>query len=59
MTLYPLPLLVFGAVCAYLIYSCVTYAWAFKRLSLFVLLGVIAVGVLIYLLSPKPRKTAR
>ncbi|MBN1818951.1 MAG: amino acid permease [Sedimentisphaerales bacterium] len=54
-TLFPLPLLIFAAVCLYLIYSCFTYAWSFQRLALFVLAGTVLAGGLIYALGPKPR----
>ncbi len=48
---YPVTTLVFSAVCGFLIYSCITYAWAFKRISLFVLLGVFVAGIVIYWLT--------
>ncbi len=48
---YPVTTLIFSAVCGLLIYSCVTYAWAFKRISLFVLLGVFVAGVVVYWLT--------
>lgn len=48
---YPVTTLIFSAVCGFLIYSCVTYAWAFKRISLFVLLSVFVAGVVVYWLT--------
>lgn len=48
---YPVTTLIFSAVCGFLIYSCVTYAWVFKRISLFVLLGVFVAGVVVYWLT--------
>lgn len=48
---YPVTTLVFSAVCGFLIYNCITYAWAFKRISLFVLLGVFVAGMVIYWLT--------
>ena len=45
---YPVTTLIFCAVCGFLIYSCVTYAWAFKRLSIIVLTGILAVGLFLY-----------
>jgi APA family basic amino acid/polyamine antiporter len=48
---YPVTTLVFSAVCGFLIYSCVTYAWAFKRISLAVLLSVLMAGMFIYWLT--------
>lgn len=48
---YPVTTLIFCAVCAFLIYSCVTYAWAFKRTGLIVLACILAAGVVLYLLT--------
>ena len=48
---YPVTVVIFCAVCAFLIYSCVTYAWAFKRISFLVLLGVLTAGMIIYWLT--------
>ncbi len=45
---YPVTTLIFCAVCGFLIYSCVTYAWAFKRVSIIVLAGILAVGLFLY-----------
>jgi len=45
---YPVTTLIFCAVCGFLIYSCVTYAWAFKRASIIVLAGILAAGLLLY-----------
>jgi APA family basic amino acid/polyamine antiporter len=48
---YPVTTLIFCAVCAFLIYSSVSYAWHEKRGSLILLLVVLSVGVLSYRLS--------
>jgi amino acid transporter len=48
---YPVTTLIFSAVCALLIYSCVSYALATKRLSIVVLMSVLAVGMVIYWLT--------
>ena len=48
---YPVTTLVFCAVCGFLIYSCLTYAWAFKRTSLIVLAGILTAGLILYRLT--------
>jgi len=48
---YPATTLIFSAVCALLIYSCVTYALATRRVSIVVLLGVLVAGMLVYWLT--------
>jgi len=48
---YPLTTLVFCGVFAFLIYSCVTYSLAFKRISLVVLLSVLVAGIVVYWLT--------
>jgi len=48
---YPVTTLVFCAVCAFLIYSSISYAWGQKRGSLILLFAVLSVGVFIYRLS--------
>jgi APA family basic amino acid/polyamine antiporter len=48
---YPVTTLIFCAVCGFLIYSCVTYAWAFKRTGLIVLAGILTAGLILYLLT--------
>ena len=45
---YPVTPLIFSAVCAFLIYSSINYALAFKRISLIVLVAALAIGMLIY-----------
>jgi APA family basic amino acid/polyamine antiporter len=45
---YPITTLIFCAVCGFLIYSCVTYAWAFKRVGLIILIGILAAGLFLY-----------
>ncbi len=45
---FPIPTIIFCAVCMFLIYSTVTYAWAFKRLSLVILAIMIIVGLMVY-----------
>lgn len=48
---YPVTTLIFSAVCALLIYSCVTYALATRRVSIVVLLSVLAAGMVVYWLT--------
>jgi APA family basic amino acid/polyamine antiporter len=48
---YPVTTLIFCAVCGFLIYSCVTYAWAFKRTGLIVLAVILTAGLILYLLT--------
>ena len=48
---YPFTTIIFCAVCAFLIYSTVSYAWSEKTNSLYVLGGVLAAGMLIYWLT--------
>lgn len=48
---YPVTTLVFCAVCGFLIYSCVTYAWSFKRASLIVLAVILTAGMILYRLT--------
>jgi len=48
---YPVTTLIFCGVCGFLIYSCVTYAWSFKRTGLIVLAGILAAGLILYLLT--------
>ncbi len=48
---YPVTPLVFSAVCAFLIHSSITYAWATRRISIIVLLSVLAAGLVIYWLT--------
>jgi amino acid transporter len=48
---YPVTTLVFCAVCAFLIYSAVSYAFWNKRVSLILLLAILFVGVLLYWLT--------
>lgn len=48
---YPFTTLAFCAVCAFLVYSTVSYAWEEKRGSLILLLAVLLFGVLLYLLT--------
>jgi len=48
---YPATTLIFSAVCALLIYSCVTYALATRRVSIVVLLGVLVAGMFVYWLT--------
>jgi APA family basic amino acid/polyamine antiporter len=45
---YPLTTLIFCAICAFLIYSAVTYAWNQKPKSLCLLEGVLLAGMIIY-----------
>ncbi|MAG93460.1 MAG: amino acid permease [Planctomycetaceae bacterium] len=53
-TAYPLPVLIFGASCVFLIYSAVNYMWSFMKYGPLVaaaLCGIMLVGVLVYLLG--------
>ncbi|MBN1361039.1 MAG: amino acid permease [Sedimentisphaerales bacterium] len=45
---YPVTPLIFSAVCAVLIHSSISYAWAFKRISLIVLLAALGLGMVVY-----------
>jgi len=48
---YPVTTIIFCAVCAFLIYSTVSYAWSQKTNSLYVLAAVLAAGMVIYWLT--------
>ncbi len=48
---YPLPPLIFSGVCAFLIYSSLTYAKAAKPRSLIVLVVMLVTGIILYLLT--------
>jgi len=48
---YPVTTLIFCAVCALLIYSCVSYALATRRASIVVLLSVLVAGMIVYWLT--------
>ena len=48
---YPITPVVFAAVCAFLIHSSITYAWATRRISIIVLLSVLTAGLVIYWLT--------
>lgn len=47
-TAYPITPLIFSVVCAFLIYSSITYALAIKPVSLIVLMTALVAGILIY-----------
>jgi len=53
---YPVTTLVFCGVCAFLIYSSVSYAWSQKRGSLILLFAVLLVGVFLYLLTGRKNR---
>jgi amino acid transporter len=53
---YPITTLIFCAVCVFLIYSAVSYAWNEKRSSLILLLAILSVGVFLYWLTEISRK---
>jgi len=53
---YPITPLIFSGVCAFLIYSSLNYARAFKPKSLVVLAVMLTAGVAVYLLT-KTRRT--
>jgi APA family basic amino acid/polyamine antiporter len=48
---YPVTTLIFCALCAFLIYSCVSYALATRRASIVVLLSVLVAGMIVYWLT--------
>jgi len=50
---YPVTTLIFCAVCAFLIYSSISYAWIEKRGSLILLSSVLSVGVFLYWLTDR------
>ncbi len=56
---YPVTTLIFCAVCAFLIYSAVSYAWSEKRGSLILLLAILSVGVFLYWLTDVRRYVQR
>lgn len=53
---YPITTLIFCAVCVFLIYSAVSYAWNEKRGSLILLLVILLVGAFLYWLTEISRK---
>jgi APA family basic amino acid/polyamine antiporter len=55
-TAYPITTLIFCAVCVFLIYSAISYAWYEKRESLILLLVILSVGVFLYWLTDISRK---
>jgi APA family basic amino acid/polyamine antiporter len=56
---YPITTLIFCAVCAFLIYSAVSYAWNEKRGSLILLLATLSVGAFLYWLTEVRRYVQR
>jgi amino acid transporter len=50
---YPVTPLIFSAVCAFLIYSALSYALSFKPISLIVLVGAVTAGVLVYVVMER------
>ena len=48
---YPFTTLIFCGVCAYLIYSCVTYALAVKPWGLAISVGIVVIGLVLYVLT--------
>jgi APA family basic amino acid/polyamine antiporter len=55
---YPFTPLIFVAVCGYLIYKAMSYAFAFKRTFLLIMAATLAIGLVIYLLTDLRRKNA-
>jgi amino acid transporter len=53
---YPITTLIFCAVCVFLIYSAVSYAWNEKRGSLLLLFATLSVGVFLYWLTNIPKR---
>lgn len=47
-TAYPAPTIIFSASCAFMFYSCVSYAWKNKPLGLLIVYAVFLTGVLLY-----------
>jgi APA family basic amino acid/polyamine antiporter len=56
---YPATPLIFCAVCAFLIHSSITYAWATRRISLVVLLSVLIAGMVLYWLTDVRKSTSQ
>ncbi|MGD9418377.1 MAG: APC family permease [Verrucomicrobiota bacterium JB025] len=56
-TAFPVPTLVFMAVCAYLIHSCVSYSLDFRPASIPVIITIIAAGLIIHQASGKTKRT--
>jgi amino acid transporter len=56
---YPITTLIFCAVCVFLIYSAVSYAWNEKRESLILLLATLSVGAFLYWLTEVRRYVQR
>jgi hypothetical protein len=52
---YPVPTLIFAAVCGYLIYSTVSFAWNVQPKSLVVLVSVLLLGMMIHAATDRPR----
>lgn len=50
---YPITPLVFSAVCGFLIYNSLSYAWSFKRISLGVLTAAFLTGIVVYAISER------
>jgi APA family basic amino acid/polyamine antiporter len=56
---YPVTPVLFALVCAFMIYSCVTYAWNVMPNSLAVLGGVLGVGIVVYGVTAVVGRTGR
>jgi amino acid transporter len=58
---FPITPVLFVAVCGFMVYCCVTYAWDYKRLSLGVSAFILAAGAAVYVLTEvlRPRGAAR
>ncbi len=50
-TAYPAPAIIFSAGCAFMFYSCVSYAWKNEPLGLLIVSAVFLTGVLLYWLT--------
>lgn len=53
---YPLTPLIFASVCGFLIYSSISYALNYKIMSLYILIAVLAIGMLVYWKFKTPLK---
>lgn len=55
---YPLTPIIFIAACAFMLHASVTYAWAVKPKSVWVLVGVMVVGAVVFLATNRRDNTA-
>lgn len=56
--LYPLPVILFGLICLFMLYSSATYAWSQKPRAFMVLVAVMGLGLVLCILDARlPKKT--